>query len=265
MAYFDRARLLERAKRGVKEAYTERDQLLNQVVNSLNELNRISNLLSERLREWYGVYFPELKIADAEKYATLVAIIEDKKELSAAILEESVGKEKAEALEKLAKRSMGTELNADDLKQIRTFAERILSLYAQRVELENYQAKLAKELAPNISHLVEPALAARLVTVAGSLKRLAQLPASTVQVLGAEKALFKHLRQNSKPPKHGVIFQHPYISNAPKKQRGKIARALATNISIAAKADYYSKNFIAPKLKERFEKRVAAIRRSSPA
>jgi len=98
-----------------------------------------------------------------------------------------------------------------------------------------------------------------LIAQAGGLSKLASFPSSTVQVIGAEKALFKHLRSGSPPPKHGLIFQHVLISTSPKHARGKIARALAAKIAIAAKADAYSHNFIAEKLKEQFEARAKDI------
>jgi len=86
------------------------------------------------------------------------------------------------------------------------------------------------------------------------------MPASTVQVIGAEKALFKHLKNKSiDPPKHGIIFQHASISTSPKSVRGKIARALATKITLAAKADEYTKRFIGPEVKDKFDKRLKDI------
>jgi nucleolar protein 56 len=142
---------------------------------------------------------------------------------------------------------------------VRSWANTVLSLYALREDVEKYTDALAVRICPNMSHLAGPALAAKLVAKAGSLHKLATFPASTVQVIGAEKALFKHLKAGSKPPKHGVIFQHPLISTSPKKVRGKIARALAGKLSIAAKADAITHHFIAEKLKESFEARAKAI------
>jgi len=105
------------------------------------------------------------------------------------------------------------------------------------------------EIAPNVSEITGPMIAARLLSCAGSLRKLAMLPSSSIQLLGAEKALFRFKKQGGKPPKHGVIFQHPYISKAPFKSRGKHARLLSAKISIAAKADKFTKRFIAPELK----------------
>jgi nucleolar protein 56 len=110
-----------------------------------------------------------------------------------------------------------------------------------------------------MSHIAGPELAAKLVAQSGGLQRMAMFPASTIQVLGAEKALFKHLKSGSRPPKHGLIFQHASIGMAPKKVRGKISRCLAAKLTIAAKADAFSHNFIAEKLKAQFEAQVKRI------
>lgn len=106
------------------------------------------------------------------------------------------------------------------------------------------------DLAPNTTELVGPMIAARLIAHAGSLRKLAMLPSSSIQLLGAEKALFRFKKQGGKPPKHGVIFQHPLISKSPYARRGKHARLLSAKIAIAAKADMFTKRFIAPMLKD---------------
>jgi nucleolar protein 56 len=118
-----------------------------------------------------------------------------------------------------------------------------------------------KEIAPNLSHLIGPILAAKLIALAGGLERLARLPSSTVQMLGAEKAFFRHVTEGQDLPKHGVIFQHPLLHASPFWQRGKIARAMAAKIAIAAKSDAFGDNFIAENLKNALDKRVESIRR----
>ncbi len=255
-----RKQLFERARMSVRKAYAKRDSLLIQTVNALNELNKATNLLFERLREWYSIYFPELYVAEPEKYCLLVEAI-DKENIDEAKLASIVDVGKASQIASKSRSSMGIDFEAKDLRAVKLLAARICELKKLRAELEEYQANIARELCPNLCYLLEPALAARIVSQAGGLEKLAVLPASTIQVLGAEKALFKHLRQNARPPKHGVIFNHPAICNAPKKQRGKIARALATKIFIASKADAFTKNFIAEKLKANFEKRLKDIQR----
>ncbi|MCK4364678.1 MAG: hypothetical protein KAW45_01370 [Thermoplasmatales archaeon] len=117
-----------------------------------------------------------------------------------------------------------------------------------------------EKIAPNISKMVGPLIGARLISIAGSLERLATMPASTVQILGAEKAFFRYKKEGGKPPKHGVIFQHSYINKAPRSVRGKIARIFATKISIAAKADAFTKRDISKELNEVLERRIREIK-----
>ena len=115
-------------------------------------------------------------------------------------------------------------------------------------------------VAPNISNLIGPLISARLISLAGSLEKLAKMPASTIQILGAEKALFRFKKEGGKPPKHGVLYQHPYISRSPKEIRGKISRIIATKISIAAKADAFTKRDISEDLKKTINQRINNIK-----
>ncbi|MBM3229562.1 NOP58 family protein [Candidatus Parvarchaeota archaeon] len=258
----DQRRYLEKAKLAVKSALVKRDNLLAFTVASIEDINKTANLLFERMSEWYGVYFPELKISEPQKFCEFVVAF-DKNEPSESALRPIVGERAVEFAQK-AKSSMGIQLEKPDLDEIQALARQILGLYSLREELETYQQSLVSTLAPNVSYLCEPALAAKLVASAGGVDKLALMPSSTVQVLGAEKALFKHLRSGSAPPKHGIIFQHALISSSPRWSRGKIARALATKIAIAAKADSFTKNFIAEKLKETFEARAKAVLAQKP-
>jgi len=117
-----------------------------------------------------------------------------------------------------------------------------------------------KKIAPNMSKMTGPLIGARLISIAGGLERLATMPASTIQILGAEKALFRFKKEGGKPPKHGVIFQHSYINRSPKEIRGKIARMFATKIAIAAKADAFTKRDISKDLKDDLDKRIREIK-----
>jgi len=256
---FQRRNFLAEARRGVQEAYKGRDILLSHTVKAILELNRAANLLYETLTEWYAIHFPELKVNEPEKFAELVQKI-DKAGLKASDIDMMVGEAKAKELEEKAKSSIGVDLNSEDVMEIKRLATQLNELYKLRASFEKYQEKLARELAPNISIVAGPELAAKLIARAGNLRRLAMMPASTIQVLGAEKALFKHLRKHTKPPKHGLIFQHVSISMSPKEQRGKIARALSTKIAIASKADAFSKRMIADKLKADFDARLKMIK-----
>jgi len=259
LAKISREALMAEARKKVKKAYSSRDRLLIHTVSSVSELDKTINLFYERLVEWYAIYFPEFNHGDPRAYCEVVLFL-DKDKPDKHALTEALGHEKAEKIVKRAQQSMGSELKPEDLEQMRSLANEVLSLYALRDSIEDYQASIIKELAPNLGYLVEPKLAAGLIAQAGSLERLAKMPASTIQVLGAEKALFKHLRQHTQPPKHGLIFQFPDINNAPLQHRGKLARALATKLAMAAKADAITHEFIAEKLKKNFEKRAAEIK-----
>ena len=117
-----------------------------------------------------------------------------------------------------------------------------------------------QKIAPNISKMTGPLIGARLISLAGGLVRLAIIPASTIQILGAEKALFRFKKEGGKPPKHGVIFQHSYINKSPREIRGKIARVFAAKIAIAAKADAFTKRDISKDLIRDIDERIKEIK-----
>jgi len=126
-------------------------------------------------------------------------------------------------------------------------------------QIEKQIEQNMQTVAPNISTIVGPLIGARLLSLAGGIERLAVMPASTIQLLGAEKALFRFKKEGGKPPKHGVIFQHPLVNKAPRSIRGRISRTLASTIAIAAKADAFTKRDIAATLKQEMEKRIQEI------
>ena len=194
------------AQRKIEEKAKERDRVIIQAIEAIDDLDESLNLLKERFAEWKAL---PLEFGDIEE----------------------------------------------------EFREKIKELEKFRKMLEKFVEKEMKEVAPNLTVLIGSTLGARLISLAGGLNKLAILPASRIQVLGAEKALFKHVVKGSKPPKHGIIFQHALIRTSPKKLRGKIARALATKIAIAVKADAFSKRYIGDELKKRFETRVKEIRK----
>jgi nucleolar protein 56 len=134
------------------------------------------------------------------------------------------------------------------MARVQSFAENLLNLYKGRDELTEYISGLTEEIAANVAYLAGPVLGAKLIQKAGSLRRMAMMPSSTIQVLGAEKAMFRALKTNARPPKHGLLFQHPYVHGAPRDRRGNRARSLAAKIAIAARADVFSGEFIAEDL-----------------
>lgn len=254
-----RARFLKKSKETVREALRSRDMLLSSATKSIEDLDETINLLSERFEDWYGIYFPELKLEDKMRYLKASMMI-DRSQINQPELAAIVGDRRASEIGEQAKRTLGADLSEKDRASCLSLARMILSMDDLRKEYEAYQKELANELCPNMSEVGGPDVAAKLVSHVGSLARLAVLPASAVQVLGAEKALFKHLRNKRiPPPKHGIIFQHPKISSSPKSVRGKIARALANKLAMAAKADAFSKRRISPELKKDFEERFSEI------
>jgi nucleolar protein 56 len=228
------------------------DEQIVQAIRTIDDLGGIINLMSERLHEWHGLNFPELdKLVPEEKYVRLIADFGGR----AAILES--GKVKYGD-------SIGGEVSEADILAMKSLANALIATAQKKREMERYIELRMKEIAPNTSHLAGPLIGARLISLTGGLDRLSRVPASTIQLLGAEKALFKHIKDHAKPPKHGVIFQHPLIHRAPPWQRGKIARAFAAKLSIAVKMDRYGHDFIGPKLQADLDRRVEDIRKRHP-
>ena len=254
-----RERFMKKAKETVKEALQSRDMLLSGVTKTIDTLDKMINLMGERLEEWYGIYFPELKLDDRIKYAELVLLI-DRLDLDTKELSGMVGQKKADEIIEKAGKTLGANITSDEMKEVQSLAKSILDLDKLRTRYENHQKDLALQLIPNMCKVGGADVAAKLVSHVGNLNRLVRLPASTIQVLGAEKALFKHLKNRRiNPPKHGIIFQHPKIAGSPKAIRGKIARALANKLSLAVKADAITKRDIGDELLAGFEERYKKI------
>ena len=151
------------------------------------------------------------------------------------------------------------DLNTDDEKNL-IITESYDYVNDKIKKMEKQIEEEMKIVAPNISNIIGPLIGARLISFAGGLQRLATFPASTVQILGAEKALFRFKKEGGRPPKHGVIFQHTTINGAPRKIRGRLSRVYANKISIAAKADFFTKRDIAKDLKKELEENIKKIR-----
>jgi nucleolar protein 56 len=255
--------MMEVAKLRVKMAVEKRDLIIAQAIQTLDDLDKTINLFMSRVREWYGIHFPELDrlLEKHETYARLVVNLGVRENFTAERLErEGLPKSKAEQIAKSAQTSMGADLAEVDLAQIQALGRMVLNLYELRQRLEDYIDSAMEEVAPNIKALTGALLGARLIALAGGLTNLAKMPASTLQVLGAEKALFRSLKTGTKPPKHGIIFQHAFLHEAKKWQRGKIARALAGKLAIAARTDAFGGRYIGEELRADLEKRVEEIR-----
>jgi nucleolar protein 56 len=241
---------VEYTRRKLRGVAAKRDMLAVQAIRAIDDIDKTINLFATRIREWYGVHFPELDELGHRDGITV----------------ESLGRigfseAKASKIVEVASSSVGADLSEHDAEAIRTLARIVLDLFQLRKTLTSYLDEIMSEVAPNITALVGPLLGARLLSLAGSLERMAMLPASTIQVLGAEKALFRALRTGGRPPKHGVIFQYPEIHRSPKWQRGKIARALAAKLALAAKVDAFTGRFVGDKLREELQARIEEIKK----
>ncbi len=233
-------RNLPLTKESIKNAVNH-DSIIMQVISSIGELDQVCNLFSKRLREWYGLTLPELseKVTSHEHFAELIATksrTELQKELS--ITE-----------------TMGAELEPHHQEEIIHLAMQIQKLYKLRQEQDHYLQKIMLEYCPNLLELAGATIGARLLEIGRGLKHLAVLPASTIQLLGAEKALFRHIKTGARSPKYGVIFAHPIIQNAPKDKKGKAARLLADKLSLCARLDYFKGEFKAKEYRRELEEK----------
>ncbi len=222
----------------------KKDKILMGVIGIIDELDKTTNTFVERVREWYGLHSPEIvrAIPSNEKFVELVSKYGHR---------DQIKDEKVKV-----KSASGMDFEDTDIEAIKTISKSVESMYEARKKLEKYLESVAKEVIPNTSAVAGPLLASRLLQLAGGLEKLSRMPSSTVQLLGAEKALFRHLKQGGKPPKFGVLFAHPYIQNAKQEFRGKVARLIAAKITIAARVDMYSQRDDGEKMKNELEEEV---------
>jgi nucleolar protein 56 len=235
-------------KEAVRKSVND-DTFVTQAVNNVMEMEKAANLMAKRLREWYSYYVPEFSrsISDHEKFAELVA-----------------SKPREDLLKEIRLKkedSMGGEISNKDLKPIIALAKQLNEMYKFKETQSMYVEKLMDEYCPNTSAVAGPLIGAKLLEKAGSLKRLSEFPSSTVQVLGAEEAFFRHMTTGSRPPKHGFIHEHPFVAQASKDEKGRIARVLADKISIAAKVDYFKGEFVGDKLRKQVEAKLKSGRK----
>lgn len=222
------------------------DNMIIQAIGILDTLDKDINTFIMRVREWYSWHFPELvKIAnDNYQYAKCVLLIKDKMEISEQKhlegLTEIVGSEEtAKEIIEAAMMSMGQDISPIDLVNIEAFATRVIGLVEYRHRLMMYLQDRMHSVAPNLSALIGEVVGARLISQAGSLTNLAKSPASTIQILGAEKALFRALKTRGNTPKYGLIFHSSFIGRAAAKNKGRISRYLAGKCAVACRIDCF--------------------------
>ena len=238
------------AKQAVKASIGP-DVHLGHAVRAYDDFVFVINTLGERLHEWYGLHFPELEnVVSGEAYAKAIS--------------EDGSRDAVLTALNLKMDSIGSDVAPQDLASIQLLSNALRESMSSRAKLEKYIDSRMHEVAPNVSELAGPIIGARLIMKAGSLHRLSILPAGTIQLLGAEKAMFRHLKEGTRPPKHGLLFAHPLVHNAPPWQRGAIARALASKLCLAARADAYSHNNISAILLDQLERRVVEIKNQHP-
>ncbi|MBU2100111.1 NOP58 family protein [Candidatus Micrarchaeota archaeon] len=257
-------KLVKKTRERVKEAFTGKDVHIIKAVSVIDELDKMANLISENAREWFGFHFPELNslVEDNETFLKLVLIGDRKNFSEKKIMEVYNNEEKAKEIEIKAKNSMGSPIEENPLKEIQKLAVKGIEIKKQRNELAEFIEKEIKEILPDFSDLAEPLIAARILAKAGSARKLALMPSSTIQLLGAEKALFQHIRSGAKPPKYGYIFAHPMLKKVKRSEQGKFARTLAGKLSIAAKTDYFKGKSNSKELKKELEKRINELNKT---
>ncbi|MHA2358742.1 MAG: NOP5/NOP56 family protein [Candidatus Thorarchaeota archaeon] len=267
IATFRRDVSIKLAKSKISAASEEKDLLVKNSIDAVDEIDKSINVLVMRLREWYSLHHPSLTrlIEDQELYASVLNNCTGKSKTTKDCLE-SAGVSPAiiEQIMSALTGDIGAEFADSDLIVIGGLAKTVDDLYRMRTELEEYITSMMSTVAPNVAALAGPLIGARLISLAGSLKELAQKPSSTVQVFGAEKALFRSIKTGSDPPKHGILYRVAEVHTAPYWQRGKIARSLAGKLSIAARIDAYSDKNMGEQLREEFFTRVEEIRRQNP-
>ena len=225
----------------ITEVSQSSDLHITQAINTLDETDRMINSIGSRMREWYGLHFPELdNLIDSVNGYSQIVLAGKRENISKENFENAGFPEsKVEMLSLVKEKSRGGDITEKNLGIVQTLAKQILDLFELRKTIEEHiEEQMATEL-PNITAVLGAAVGARILAHAGSLKRLSSMPASTIQILGAEKALFRSLKTGANPPKHGILFQHAIVHAAPKWQRGKIARAVAGKAAIAARVDVY--------------------------
>lgn len=261
-----RKKALQKVRADVKKQKQREDKLIVEAVQAIDEMDDVFNIMLERIKNWYAFHYPELEniIKNPETYLALVKEIQTKEQIFGEMekkLTKYIPESKVKKIIKEASNSMGAQIKEKDLTRIQQMAVLALHVKKEREELSGYIEERVHELMPNMHALAGGVLSARLIAQAGSLERLAEMPSSTIQVLGAEKALFAHLRKGTPPPKHGLIYHSPYVIQSSRKYRGKAARALAAKLAIAAREDYFTKEDIGPQLKKDLDEQIDSIRK----
>ena len=266
---------IERGQLGLAHAYSrgrvkfsvqKNDNHIIQAIAILDSMDKAINTFSMRVREWYSWHFPELIkiVSDNYRYARIALFVRNKTRLAADDLHELAAQVDddgavAQRIIDSAKVSMGRDISESDMDTVMAFAERVVALTEYRRSLHQYLVSKMSVVAPNLAALIGEVIGARLISHAGSLANLCKYPASTVQILGAEKALFRALKTKGNTPKYGLLFHSSFIGRAGQKNKGRISRFLANKCSIASRIDNFSEspsNLFGEVLRKQVEERL---------
>jgi len=257
-----RQKSIAAAEEAIRKAGSRPDLHLVQAIQALDDADKFLNVTSTRAAEWYGLHFPELTqmVQDNAALCKMILAAGRRDGFTSDLLQgRGFTEKKVEAILSARDRSKGGDITDVDLARVKALSAIAVEIGAEREKLNEYVEGAMRRIAPNVCEIAGATIGARLMAKAGGLDRLAVLPASTIQILGAEKALFRALRTGARPPKHGVLFQHEAVHAAPKWQRGKIARTIANKIAIAARVDYY-RGSAEESIKAGLDKRLENIR-----
>ncbi|KAJ4154978.1 hypothetical protein LMH87_000248 [Akanthomyces muscarius] len=215
------------------------DSMIIQAIKLLDDMDKELNVYAMRTKEWYGWHFPEMAkiLGDNLAYARLVLKVGMREKMSTTDLSDILPEEMEAAIKAAAEISMGTEITEEDLHNIQLLADQVLVYTNYRAELSSYLESRMRAIAPNLTALLGYLVGARLVAHAGSLLNLAKAPGSTIQILGAEKALFRALKTKHDTPKYGLIYHSSLIGQATGRNKGKIARMLAAKTALGLRVD----------------------------
>ncbi|TFK22201.1 nucleolar protein NOP58 [Coprinopsis marcescibilis] len=215
------------------------DTMVVQAIALLDDLDKEINIYAMRVKEWYGWHFPEMAkiISDSVAYAKVIKHMGFRTNASTTSFEHLLPEDLELTLKAAAEISMGTEISDSDIAHIHQLCDQVISISQYRSQLAEYLRNRMSAIAPNLTALVGELVGARLISHAGSLLSLAKYPASTVQILGAEKALFRALKTKHDTPKYGLIYHASLIGQAPPKLKGKMARMVATKAALSIRVD----------------------------
>ncbi|PCD31236.1 hypothetical protein AU210_010891 [Fusarium oxysporum f. sp. radicis-cucumerinum] len=215
------------------------DSMIIQAIKLLDDLDKELNVYAMRTKEWYGWHFPEMAkiLNDNLAYARVILAVGMRTNIADSDLSEILPEEIETSIKAAAEISMGTEITDEDLDNIKLLADQVIVYSNYRTQLSSYLESRMRAIAPNLTALVGYLVGARLIAHAGSLISLAKSPGSTIQILGAEKALFRALKTKHDTPKYGLIYHSSLIGQATGRNKGKIARMLSAKAALGLRVD----------------------------